>query len=83
MDPDTGQPLSRCPWLAFDSSKTRYTCEIYHDRPEDCRHYPTHIAEMITDECEMLESNDLRDKINAQKKLDIIMSDSRPAFRSE
>jgi hypothetical protein len=37
---------------------------------------------MITDECEMLESKDLRDKTNAQKKLDIIMSDSRPAFRS-
>jgi hypothetical protein len=36
---------------------------------------------MITDECEMLESKDLSDKTNAQKKLDIIMSDSRPAFR--
>ncbi|MDC0068707.1 YkgJ family cysteine cluster protein [Gammaproteobacteria bacterium] len=82
MNPDTGEPLSRCPWLGFDSSKGRYNCEIYHDRPEDCRHYPTHIAEMITDGCEMLESNDLRDKNNAQKKLDIIMSDTRPTLRS-
>lgn len=82
VHPDTGEPLSRCPWLGFDSSENMYMCEIYHDRPEDCRHYPTHIAEMITDECEMLESKDLRDKTNAQKKLDIIMSDSRPAFRS-
>ena len=80
--PDTGEPLSRCPWLRFDPSAKTYRCEIYHDRPEDCRHYPTHIDEMITDECEMLESRDLHDKKNAQKKLDLIMSDSRPAFRS-
>ena len=82
VHPDTGELLSRCPWLELDSTGTKYVCEIYHDRPEDCRHYPTHIAEMILDECEMLESEDIGDRVKGQKKLDIIMSDSRPAFRS-
>ncbi|MGV0035041.1 MAG: YkgJ family cysteine cluster protein [Candidatus Azotimanducaceae bacterium WSBS_2022_MAG_OTU7] len=82
VDPETGASLSRCPWLRLDPVDDKYVCEIYYDRPEDCRHYPTHIAEMITDECEMLESNDLSDRVSGQKKLDIIMSDSRPAFRS-
>ncbi|MGO2562932.1 MAG: YkgJ family cysteine cluster protein, partial [Pseudoalteromonas nigrifaciens] len=52
---------------------------IYLDRPEDCRHYPSLIAEMIRDECEMIEITDLSQPIKAQIKLDFIMRDSRPA----
>jgi Fe-S-cluster containining protein len=78
MDPVSGQQLASCPWLVL-TAENKYACEIYHDRPEDCRHYPTHIDEMITDGCEMLENNDLLDPRGAQKRLDIIMSDSRPA----
>ncbi len=80
-DPETGEQLSHCPWLEFDSINNNYSCQIYFDRPEDCRHYPTHIAEMIKDECEMLEAVDIAQPVAAQKKLDIIMSDSRPAYR--
>ncbi|HCH70582.1 MAG TPA: zinc/iron-chelating domain-containing protein, partial [Colwellia sp.] len=43
------------------------------DRPEDCRHYPSLIAEMIRDECEMIESIDLEQTKKAQIKLDELM----------
>lgn len=80
VDPQTKQPLKHCPWLV--NSEGKYICQIYHDRPEDCRHYPTHIDEMVNDDCEMLEEQDLINPQKAQTRLDIIMSDSRPAFRS-
>jgi Fe-S-cluster containining protein len=59
-----------------------YTCSIYLDRPEDCRHYPSLIAEMIRDECEMIEVTDLDNTKKAQVTLDILMSDSRPPSNS-
>ena len=57
----------------------KYTCSIYLDRPEDCRHYPSLISEMVRDECEMIEVIDLENYKKAQTKLDLIMQDSRPA----
>ena len=57
-----------------------YTCDIYYDRPDDCKFYPVTIEQMVSDECEMLEAGDLNNIKHAQKKLDKIMSDSRPAF---
>ena len=80
IDPKTGKKLQRCPFLVLESCQQKYTCSIYHDRPEDCRHYPTHIAEMIRDECEMIESVDLDNPQKAQVKLDAIMCESRPPF---
>ena len=77
MDPDTGQQLTRCPWLT-DLPENKYGCSIYHDRPDDCRYYPVEIAQMVKDECEMLELKDITDHKSAQHKLDQIMSDSRP-----
>jgi Fe-S-cluster containining protein len=81
-DPDTGEKLTRCPFLhaepsAGPLSKTKYTCSIYLDRPEDCRHYPSSVPEMIRDECEMIEAIDLIDQNKAQHKLDELMSDLR------
>jgi Fe-S-cluster containining protein len=58
--------------------QNKYTCDIYHDRPEDCKHYPITIAQMVKDECEMLEVKDLANPKQAQKSLDNIMTDSRP-----
>lgn len=83
MDPDTGKQLTHCPWLELlpaDSSNGRdkYGCRIYQDRPEDCRHYPTSIAEMVRDGCEMIEVRDLNAPKQAQQTLDRLMSDSRP-----
>lgn len=85
MDPDTGVQLTRCPWLEelpakSDAAAVMYACRIYHDRPEDCRHYPTSIAEMARDGCEMLEVRDLDAPEAAQSALDRIMADSRPAL---
>jgi len=84
FDPENGESLTRCPWLrqipSQGESKTRYSCDIYLDRPEDCRHYPSHIDEMHRDECEMLELKDLVKPRQAQKKLDHLMSESRPPY---
>ncbi|UZE96050.1 YkgJ family cysteine cluster protein [Alkalimarinus alittae] len=82
FDPESGKPLTRCPWLREEppqgTNSVRYSCDIYRDRPEDCRHYPSLIDEMQRDECEMLEPHDLLKPRQAQQKLDLIMTDSRP-----
>ena len=87
FDPESGVSLDTCPFLDIAPKKAplapnMYTCSIYLDRPEDCRHYPSLIAEMIRDECEMIEVIDLNNTKKAQVKLDILMSDSRPASYS-
>jgi len=83
MDPLTGEQLARCPWLEVlaktaSSEPTKYGCRIYNDRPEDCRHYPVSVADMVRDECEMIEVRDLEAPDMAQKILDELMADSRP-----
>ncbi len=78
FDPVTGKQIELCPWLR-KSPDNKYTCDIYYDRPEDCRHYPVTIEQMVNDECEMLEPKDFKTPSEAQKKLDKIMIDSRPA----
>ena len=83
--PETGDQLTYCPFLEKTPSQggspreEKYTCSIYLDRPEDCRHYPTSISEMIRDECEMIEVIDLENPNRAQIELDRLMRDSRPA----
>jgi Fe-S-cluster containining protein len=84
FDPNSGVRLKRCPFLDIApkvkaQEKDKYTCSIYLDRPEDCRHYPSLIAEMVRDECEMIEIKDLEKPKQAQVKLDLLMQDSRPA----
>jgi Fe-S-cluster containining protein len=78
MDPVTGEPLARCPWLQKLPNQDKYICDIYYDRPEDCKQYPVNIKQMVKDDCEMLERRDLADLKKAQRTLDILMSDSRP-----
>jgi Fe-S-cluster containining protein len=83
MDPDSGKQLTRCPWLEAlppgpDPGPMKYGCRIYHDRPEECRHYPVSIAEMVRDGCEMIELRDLDAPDQAQVVLDQMMADSRP-----
>ncbi len=77
IDPSSGRQLTLCPFLKKEPNQNRYTCDIYYDRPDDCKYYPSNISEMIRDECEMIEKKDLTDSTKAQKTLDIIMSDSR------
>ncbi len=86
FDPESGVRLKRCPFLQVEPKKhelsaTKYTCGIYLNRPEDCRHYPSLIAEMVRDECEMIEAIDLQKPKQAQITLDLLMIDSRPASR--
>jgi len=84
FNPKTGIRFEQCPFLEIEPKKdeqaqNKYTCSIYLNRPEDCRHYPSQIAEMIRDECEMIEIIDVETPKKAQIKLDILMKDSRPA----
>jgi len=76
ISPENKDPLDRCPWLRQQDNNV-YTCDIYYDRPEDCRLYPSTINEMIEDQCEMIEPIDLTDLKSAQAKLNRLMMDSR------
>jgi len=83
MDPVTGEQLTRCPWLEVlpespDSGSIKYGCRIYHDRPQDCSHYPVSIPDMVRDGCEMMEIADIDAPKEAQITLDQLMADSRP-----
>ncbi len=69
--PTTHEPLPRCPFLQGTSKP--YSCGIYLDRPRDCRSYPVTIADMVRDECEMIELKDLRDERAAQRALESFM----------
>lgn len=80
MSPDTGKQLEQCPWLKKLPDQNKYICNIYHDRPDDCKYYPVTIEQMVKDECEMLEAQDLSKPKQAQQTLDKLMIDSRPAF---
>ncbi len=78
VDPASGEYFARCPWLRRAEAGRKFTCDIYDERPEDCRHYPVDIEQMVRDDCEMLERRDLTHLKRAQKALDAIMIDSRP-----
>lgn len=80
IDPETGKQIELCPWLRKAPNQNKYTCDIYYDRPDDCKYYPSTIDEMVVDECEMLEISDLSNKKQARKALDKIMIDSRTPF---
>ena len=82
VSPVTGKQMARCPWLRKLPNQSKYICRIYHDRPDDCRHYPVSIDDMVRDECEMLEVKDLTRPKQAQQALDDLMSDSRPSYGS-
>jgi Fe-S-cluster containining protein len=80
VNPDTGKQIELCPWLRKLPDQNKYTCNIYYDRPDDCKYYPVTIEQMVKDECEMLEPQDLLKLKQAQKTLDKLMADSRPPF---
>lgn len=80
--PETGTSLEVYPFLEIApptsaSSKPKYNCSIYFNRPEDCRLYPSLVTEIIRDECEMIELQDITQPEKAQKQLDKRMADSR------
>ena len=80
ISPVTGKQMKRCPWLRKLPNQEKYICRIYYDRPEDCKHYPVTVDQMLKDNCEMLEVQDLTNLQQAQKNLDKLMSDSRPPY---
>lgn len=79
FSPVTGKQMVRCPWLRKLPNQNKYICRIYFDRPDECKHYPVNIDEMVRDGCEMLEPPDLVNRKRAQRVLDDLMADSRPA----
>ena len=82
IDPNTGRQIERCPWLRQLPNQGKYVCDIYYDRPDDCKHYPVTIEQMIKDECEMLEAQDLANPKQAQRVLDKLMADYRPSVKN-
>ncbi|MFT4797479.1 MAG: Fe-S-cluster containining protein [Candidatus Azotimanducaceae bacterium] len=74
IDPKTGEQLGGCPWLRKLPDEEKYTCDIYFDRPDDCRQYPVMVSDMIRDECEMIEVKDLLNPSAAQEHLNRITS---------
>ena len=78
VSPITGEQLATCPWLQKLPDQEKFACSIYHDRPDDCKHYPVDVAQMVKDDCEMLEVRDLTNPQQAQNRLDRLMADSRP-----
>lgn len=80
VNPATGEQLEICPWLIKESNKDIYTCDIYNDRPDDCKFFPVTIEQMINIECAMLEEHDLINPKQAQTTLDKKMAGSRPPF---
>ena len=78
MSPETGKPLALCPWLKKLRNQNKYICDIYNQRPDDCKFYPTTIEDMVKLDCEMLEAHDLVNSKQAQKTLDRLMADNRP-----
>lgn len=82
MDPGTGKQIALCPWLRKLPDQEKYTCDIYYDRPDDCKYYPVTIEQMVNDECEMIEIQDLAKPKKAQKELDKLMAESRPPVGS-
>ena len=80
ISPETGLLIESCPWLKKQAHQDIYTCDIYQDRPDDCKFYPVRISEMVGDGCEMLEEKDLENHRQAQKALDVLMADSRSSF---
>jgi Fe-S-cluster containining protein len=80
ISPETGKQIERCPWLRQLPDQDKYSCDIYHDRPDDCKHYPVTIEQMVKDECEMLDVQDLSNPKQAQISLDKLMEDSRPSL---
>lgn len=81
VSPVTGKTMDRCPWLRKLPGQNKYICRIYYNRPDDCKHYPVDIEQMVKDDCEMLEAHDLRRLKQAQITLDRLMSDSRPPVK--
>ena len=81
MSPDTGKQIKLCPWLRKLPNQNKYICDIYYNRPDDCKYYPVTIDQMVMDECEMLEVQDMEKPKQAQKTLDKLLADSRPPFK--
>ena len=80
INPETNKQLKQCPWLRRAPDQDKYTCDIYFDRPNDCKFYPINIDQMQEDGCEMLEAKDLVNPKQAQNTLNLIMIESRPAY---
>jgi Fe-S-cluster containining protein len=80
MSPETGKQLTLCPWLSKLPDQNKYICDIYYDRPDDCKYYPVTIDQMVIDGCEMLEAQDLANPKQAQKTLNKLLADNRPPF---
>ena len=51
INQETGEELSRCPWLKRLPNNERYICRIHNTKPTHCRNYPHSKRHALTTGC--------------------------------
>nr|WP_319397012.1 YkgJ family cysteine cluster protein [uncultured Desulfobacter sp.] len=51
IDPKTGEPVDRCPWLKKLPKKNIYICRIHETKPEHCRNFPKSKRHALDNDC--------------------------------
>lgn len=51
ISPNTGDEVSRCPWLRKLPKQEKYKCRIHGTKPAHCRNYPISKKHALTTEC--------------------------------
>ncbi len=51
INPKTGEPVDRCPWLRKLPKKDKYICRIHETKPEHCRNFPKSKRHALDDHC--------------------------------
>lgn len=51
INPETGEPAKRCPWLRKLPKKDKYVCRIHDTKPEHCRKFPKSKRHAIENGC--------------------------------
>jgi len=70
--PDTGKQIELCSRPGKAPNQNKSAGNIYYDRPDDRKQYPSTIDDMALDKCEMLEEKDQSNAEPAQKELDTL-----------
>lgn len=57
INPVTGEPVSRCPWLRKLPEKEKYICRIHETKPEHCRNFPKSKRHALENGCKGFNDN--------------------------
>jgi Fe-S-cluster containining protein len=51
LNPNTGDEVTRCPWLRKLPKQDKYKCRIHDTKPAHCRNYPKSKRHALTTGC--------------------------------